>query len=66
MIYEIGIFVMGFAWGAVIVSLGFVIGLKLIFKKEKQHKLQMRDYDLDAIECKEHHLPGDCPLCGAG
>jgi len=19
----------------------------------------------DPIECEEHHLPGDCPLCGA-
>lgn len=21
--------------------------------------------EYDAAECEEHHLPGDCPLCGA-
>lgn len=24
------------------------------------------DWQMSAIECHEGHLPGDCPLCGAG
>ena len=61
----IGWFMMGFAYGAVVGMLAFWFGLILANREEKRHRLRMRDYDLDATECEKHHLPGDCPLCGA-
>ena len=77
MIYDLGIFIMGFAWG---------IGLTIIFvltvdtwlrsgrrrdreKREREQieveqRLKIDNCGYDPKECDECHLPGDCPLCG--
>ena len=60
-----GRFLMGFAYGAVVGMLAFWLGLVLAHKEESRHRLKMRDCDLGDTECEKHHLPSDCPLCGA-
>lgn len=63
-------FIMGLAYGMVI---GFIITLfstRLAIKRKKKEMALLRRLDLKSLgfdeeECREHHLPGDCPLCGA-
>lgn len=66
----IGWFMMGFAWGAVVIFLVMLISVKLALREQKRErqifrKLDMKLIGFDRDECKECHLPGDCPLCGA-
>ena len=53
---------------------GFVIGLfagQRITRYFDRSNAKISKYidaierDFDPIECRENHLPGDCPLCGA-
>ncbi len=60
-----GWFIMGFDYGLVAGALMFWLILILAKRERKRHKQRVDDYDLDATECEKHHLPGDCPLCGA-
>lgn len=77
MINDIGIFIMGFVWG---MALTIIVVIKVDAwlrsgrrrdkerwereQKEIEQRLKVTDYGYDPKECAEHHLPGDCPLCG--
>lgn len=67
-------FIMGFAWGTVVGFLTTFISIKFGLRRQRKEKqlfdrLNHRTYlhvcGYDEDECLEHHLPGDCPLCGA-
>lgn len=63
-------FMMGLAWGMAIGSLIMFFSIRLGTKREKKEAALFRKLDLklsgfDEEECRECHLPGDCPLCGA-
>lgn len=63
-------FLMGLAWGMGIGSLIMFFSIRLGIKSQKKEAALFRKLDLklagfDEEECKDHHLPGDCPLCGA-
>jgi len=76
MINNIGIFIMGFAWGVGLVIIilfsvdAWLRGGKRRARKQREKELAEKQLDLTAYgydlkECEECHLPGDCPLCGA-
>jgi hypothetical protein len=57
-------------------SLIFILAIDNCYLRRRVKKLRGRlieadeykdaiAWDYDPIECKEHHFPGDCPLCGA-
>ena len=61
---------MTFAYGMVAGILITFFALKIGLKQQKREKEIFRKLDMklagfDKEECKENHLPGDCPLCGA-
>jgi len=77
MIYDLGIFIMGFAWGmglTIIVVLKVDAWLRSSRRRDRERrekeqleierKFKVTDYGYDPKECAECHLPGDCPLCG--
>lgn len=75
MVEGFGWLIMGLAWGAALTLILF-LSLEAHFRherrkkrkaqeKEKQDRILLLDRDFDVKECIEHHLPGDCPLCGA-
>jgi len=67
---QIVIFIMGFVWG---MAITLIICLLLFQRLESarrkrrgkiaEHKA-MIERGFDPSECEEHHLRGDCPLCG--
>ena len=72
MVFNLGIFIMGFTWGMGLTLL-VLISLDIRLRRERQKVKQEKekptflfiDYGYDPKECEECHLPGDCPLCGA-
>ena len=44
---------------------------RMALRKEREelrtvrNHLQLLEEDLDKLVCREAHLPGDCPMCGA-
>ena len=63
-------FMMGLAWGIGIGSAIMFFSIRLGIKRGKREatlfrRLNLKFAGFDEEECKEHHLPGDCPLCGA-
>jgi len=78
MIYDLGVFVLGFAWGmglTLIAVLAIDARLRSGRRRDREKRereqaeieqqLKITDYGYDLKECEECHLPGDCPLCGA-
>ena len=62
--------IMAFAYGMVAGMLITFLALKLGLKRQKREdkifrKLELKLCGFDEEECAKHHLPGDCPLCGA-
>ena len=64
------------AWIIVAVLLGLLLGalddIWMNFKEDRdiereagQHAY-LKECGFSPNECSEYHLPGDCPLCGAG
>ena len=77
MIYDLGIFIMGFAWGmgltiivVLVVDAWLRSGRRQDREKREREQLETEKqtkstiYGWDYKECEECHLPGDCPLCG--
>ena len=62
-VYEVGAFVMGFAWG-VVALLALTIFYWQWDARHRPTSINYKDYGFDPKECETTHLPGDCPLCG--
>ena len=71
MIIQIGSFVMGFVWGMAITLIVCLLLFQSLEKARRKRKEKIAEHKaliergFDPNECAEHHLRGDCPLCGA-
>jgi len=67
---EFANFVLGFSLGLAVPLIVIVYLLNKLTKQSARYlKFMERQYlsncGFDPDECRECHLPGDCPLCGA-